>query len=231
MNPKHYARFRSGSLFAAVVSLLLAGGITLASCAAPIPTPSPQPTTSAAAPTTAPVTVEVTRVITQEVVVTATPTPPTPCAAAGDPSTAEAIVGVLAPFSQNVAAPKGLAMQAGVGLAIEDINQAGGIGGKPLRAAIEDTAGDPALAARMAEQLITEHCASALVGGFSLEESAAIKQVSERYGVPFLIVDATADELTSDSPATVFRIAPAATMLATLVAMPAWMAVALVLST
>ncbi len=76
-------------------------------------------------------------------------------------------------------------MQAGLGLAVEDINQAGGIGGKPLRAAIEDTAGDPGLAARMAEQLITEHCASALVGGFTLEESAAIKQVSERYGVPF----------------------------------------------
>lgn len=158
--------------------------------------------------------VEVTRVITQEIVVTATPTPPLPCAAAGDPAAAEAIVGVLGPFSQSTAAPKGLAMQAGVGMAIEDINQAGGIGGKPLRASIEDTAGDPTLAARMAEQLITEHCASALVGGFTLEESTAIKQVAERYGVPFLIVDATADELTSDKPATVFRVAPAATMLA-----------------
>ncbi len=158
--------------------------------------------------------VEVTRVITQEVVVTATPTPPTPCAAAGDPAAPEAVVGVLGPFSQNAASPKALAMQAGLGLAVEDVNQAGGIGGKPLRAAIEDTAGDPGLAARMAEQLITEHCASALVGGFTLEESTAIKQVAERYGVPFIIVDATADELTSDLPATVFRIAPAATMLA-----------------
>ncbi len=156
--------------------------------------------------------VEVTRVVTQEIVVTATPTPPVACAA-GDPAATEAVVGVLAPFSQNAAWPKALGMQAGLGLAVEDINQAGGIVGKPLRAAIEDTAGDPVLAARMAESLITEHCASALVGGFTLEESAAIKQVSERYGVPFIIVEATADELTGDSPATVFRIAPAATMM------------------
>jgi branched-chain amino acid transport system substrate-binding protein len=80
--------------------------------------------------------------------------------------------------------PKVLGMQAGLGLAVEDINQAGGVTGKPLRAAIADTAGDPALAARLAESLITEDCASALVGGFTLEESAAIRQVSERYGVP-----------------------------------------------
>jgi branched-chain amino acid transport system substrate-binding protein len=158
--------------------------------------------------------VEVTRVFTQEVVVTATPTPPAACAAAGDPAATEAVVGVLAPFSQNAAWPKALGMQAGIGLAVEDINQAGGVTGKPLRAAIADTAGDPALAARLAESLITEDCASALVGGFTLEESAAIRQVSELYGVPFIIVEATADELTSDSPATVFRIAPAATMLA-----------------
>jgi branched-chain amino acid transport system substrate-binding protein len=124
------------------------------------------------------------------------------------------VVGILAPYSQNAVWPKALSMQAGISLAVDDINQAGGIAGRPLRVAIEDTAGDPALAARMAESLITEHCASALVGGFSPEESAAIKQVSEQHGVPFIIVEATADELTSDSPATVFRIAPAATMMA-----------------
>jgi ABC-type branched-subunit amino acid transport system substrate-binding protein len=124
------------------------------------------------------------------------------------------VIGVLAPFSQSTAWPKALAMQAGVGLAVEDVNTAGGSAGKPLRVAIGDTGGDPALAARLAEALIVEECASALVGGFTLEESTAIKGVSERFGIPFIIVEATADELTADRPAAVFRIAPTASMMA-----------------
>jgi ABC-type branched-subunit amino acid transport system substrate-binding protein len=160
------------------------------------------------------VTIEVTRVVTQEIVVTATPAPPVACAGAENLSQNEAVIGVLAPFSQDASWPKALSMQAGIGLAVEDVNAAGGMAGKPLRVSMQDTAGDPAQAARLAEALITEECASALVGGFTLEESAAIKQVTERYGVPFIIVEATADELTADSPATVFRIAPAASMLA-----------------
>jgi branched-chain amino acid transport system substrate-binding protein len=151
-------------------------------------------------------------VVTREVVVTATPTPPTPCAADG-PAQTEAVIGVLAPFSLAAAWPKALAMQAGIGLAVEDVNAGGGIGGKPLRVDIEDTAGDPVLAARLAEALIVEQCAAALVGGFTLEEATAIKAVGERYGVPFLIVEATADELTADRPATVFRVAPSASMM------------------
>jgi ABC-type branched-subunit amino acid transport system substrate-binding protein len=62
--------------------------------------------------------------------------------------------------------------------------------------------------------LVTHDCASALIGGFTTEEAAAIKQVSLRHNIPFLIIDATADELTSDQTPTVFRLAPAASMIA-----------------
>lgn len=159
-------------------------------------------------------TVEVTRVVTQEIVVTATPAPPGACAPANAADATEIVVGVLAPFSQDAAWPRALAMQAGIGLAVEDANLAGGMAGKPLRVIMQDTAGDPATAERLAEQLVTHDCASALIGGFNTEEAAAIKQVSLRHNIPFLIIDATADELTSDLPATVFRLAPAASMIA-----------------
>ncbi len=152
--------------------------------------------------------------MTQAVAVVATPAPLAACAAQEINAATEFVVGIMGPFSQNAAWPKALVMQAGAGLAVEEINQAGGLWGKPLRIALQDTTGDPALAARLAETLITQECASALVGGFTSDESAAIKQVSERYGVPFLIVDATADELTSDRSATVFRLAPTASMVA-----------------
>jgi branched-chain amino acid transport system substrate-binding protein len=209
VNPKHLTRFRAGLPPAATVLALLLLGVVLLSCAGPSPTPpaTTLPETTAEPPPT----LAVTRIVTQEVVVTATPTPRSACA---PEESGEVVLGVLGPFSQNSAWPKALAMQAGVGLAIEDLNSTGGVLDKPLRLALEDTAGDPTLAAQAAEKLIVEDCASALIGGFTLEEATAIKEVSLRLGVPFLIVEATADELTSDRPATVFRVAPAASMLA-----------------
>lgn len=207
------------------------GGLLLAfflsACSALPPTATATPAI-AATPSPAAPAVEVTRVVTHEVVVTATPAPPAACAPASLEEATEFVVGVLAPFSQNPAWPRSLAMQAGLGLAAEDISEAGGIGGstgsagKPLRLVVQDTAGDPQTAAHLAERLVTHDCASALIGGFTTEEAAAIKAVSLRYGVPFLILDAAADELTSDQPATVFRLAPAASMIAQ---MPAqWLA-------
>lgn len=189
-----------------LLTLLLAG------CAAP--PPSVPVATEIPLPTPQLQTVEVTRIVAREVVVTATPAPPTACAPATLADAAEVVVGVLAPFSQDAAWPDALAMQAGIGLAVEDVNQAGGIDGKPLRVIMQDTTGDAATAARLADSLVTHDCASALIGGFTNEEAAAIKQVSERYTVPFLIVNATADELTSDHPASVFRLAPTASMIA-----------------
>lgn len=184
-----------------------------ASCTAPPPnlstTVTPAPPQALAANV-----VDEPRVITREIMVTATPTPPAPCTPTSLAEANEIVIGLIAPFSQNAAWPRALAMQAGAGLALEDINRAGGINGKPVRMVLQDTAGDPQAAARLADSLITQDCASALVGGFTTDEAAAIKQVSLQYGTPFLIVDATADELTSDRPASVFRIAPAASMIA-----------------
>lgn len=208
--------------------LLLA--FLLTSCQSPDPAPQTTATTDvtatpAATPSAQPPAVQVveaTRVVTHEVVVTATPAPLVACAPVDAQAADEFVIGVLGPFSQNAAWPRALAMQAGASLALEDINQAGGIAQTPVRAVMADTTGDPQLAARLAESLVTRDCASALIGGFTTAEAAAIKEVSAAYGVPFLIVDAAADELTSDQPATVFRVAPTASMIAQ---MPAqWLA-------
>lgn len=191
--------------------LLLA--LILAGCTAPPPT-AVATATEAPPPSPRLQTVEVTRIVEHEITVTATPAPPASCAPASLQETTEIIVGVLAPFSQNAAWPRALAMQTGIGMAVEDVNQAGGIEGRTVRVIMQDTSGNAAAAARLAETLVTHDCASALIGGFTTEEAAAIKEVSQRYSVPFLIIDATADELMSDRPASVFRLAPAASMIA-----------------
>ena len=94
------------------------------------------------------------------------------------------------------------------------MNAAGGIKGKPLRVVTYDTAGQPALAARLAERLITQECAIGIAGGFQDDVSSAIKEVSERFGVPFVVIEAMADELTADKPATLFRLTPTESMVA-----------------
>lgn len=195
--------------------MLLAVSWLLVSCtalSAPTPAPTPSPSVPETPQPVAPV--EVTRVVTRQVVVTATPAPPVACAPATVDAADEIVIGLLAPLSQNAAWPRALSMQAGVSIALEDINAAGGIQGKPLRVVTYDTAGQPQLAARLAERMITQECVSGLVGGYLDDASAAIKGVSERYGVPFIVVQAMADELTADSPHALFRVAPAASMMA-----------------
>lgn len=197
-----------------LLAVLLAS-LTLFACSTPSSTPTPAPVITGTTPLPPPA-IEVTRVVTHEVVVTATPAPPpapAACAPARLASDKEIVVGVLAPFSQNPAWPKAIAVQASTGLAVEDINKAGGIRGARLRLVMQDTTGDPATAARLAQELITRDCATAIVGGILNDEAAAVKQVTEQFGTPFLIVDAGADELTADKPKSVFRLAPTASMM------------------
>lgn len=197
-----------------MLAMWLGTGCLLASCSALLapstPTPSPAvPVTGQPFPA-----IEVTRIVTREVIVTATPAPPTACAPTTTDAAGEIVIGLLAPLSQNAVWPNALAMQAGISIALDDINAAGGIQGKPLRVVTYDTAGQPELAARLAERLITQECAIGLIGGFLEAPSAAIKGVTERYGMPFIVAQAMADELTADRPQALFRVAPAASMIA-----------------
>lgn len=167
------------------------------------------------------VEVEVTRVVYRETLVTPTPAPLTPCSPDRLGDAGEVVIGALLPLSTPGAWMRGANMQAGLNLALEQLN-ATGVSGLPVRLVIYDTGDDVARSQQMAEQLITQDCAVGLIVGLGDVASAAVIAVTERYRKPTLLIDATAPGLTEAQPEATFRLAPTLPMLA---AMPAqWLA-------
>ena len=163
------------------------------------------PATSTAVPT--PVVIEVTRVVP----VTTTPTPPATaaCPVADSDQLDEIVIGALLPLSNPGAMRQGFAMQTALNIAVDDVNAAGGVLGKTVRLVTYDTSGIPSQGAQMAERLILEDCARGIVGLYHSNVAAAVSDIAHRYGIPLIIAEASADELTSALYAEVFRIAPA----------------------
>jgi branched-chain amino acid transport system substrate-binding protein len=107
----------------------------------------------------------------------------------------------------------GFAMQAAANLAVADINEGGGINGKPLRIIIYDSGSNPDQAALFAERMITLDCVAAIVGVFHSDVALAVKDVAVQYHIPVIFADPYADEVTADLDKEVFRIAPTRSML------------------
>lgn len=66
-------------------------------------------------------------------------------------------------------------------LAVEEINAAGGVLGRPLQPVVADGASDPATYARQAEKLITQDQVSAIVGCWTSACRKTVKPVVEQY--------------------------------------------------
>lgn len=161
-----------------------------------------------------PVTVEVTRIITQPIMVPATPAPPAPCAGATYTADNTLIIGALLPLSGSSSFSAGFSMQTALNLAVETLRAADTLAGTHIELITYDTAGDPARAEAFAHRLITLDCAAALVGGFHGPVALTTAAVAERYQVPYLVLHAAADDITANGYSAVFRIAPTLTMYA-----------------
>jgi branched-chain amino acid transport system substrate-binding protein len=179
---------------------------------------------SFSAPTPAPITVEVpvevpvevTRVVTQQVMqqVIATPTPVAPCAAHTPGESAVVTVGAILPLSSPGAILAGYAMQTALNIAVTEINEQGGILDVPLRLVTYDSAGTPERAALFAERLILLDCAVGIVGLYHNADAMAVTDVAHRFGIPVIVAEAGADDITARGYPEVFRLAPAYSMLA-----------------
>jgi branched-chain amino acid transport system substrate-binding protein len=195
--------------------LLVLLTVVAANCTEPTPTPLAPPETVPAPTVIA--TVEVTRIVEVDRVVTATPAPVAPACVRGDLASASNIViGALAPLSRPGSLLIGFTMQTAFSLAVEDLNAAGGIDGKPVRLVTYDTANSPEQASLYAERLVTLDCAAVIVGGYHSQVAIAIKEVARRHGVPVIFSSAMTDELTADAAPEVFRIAPSFAIMAAL---------------
>jgi branched-chain amino acid transport system substrate-binding protein len=91
-------------------------------------------------------------------------------------------------------------------MAAEEINEAGGIHGRPIRLLIEDDMGKPEAGRASVEKLISQGKVVCVTGGYSSEVVNAICPAIELHKVPFLVSTAAADKITEQGWKYTFRI-------------------------
>jgi branched-chain amino acid transport system substrate-binding protein len=93
-------------------------------------------------------------------------------------------------------------------MALEEINAAGGVNGRPIELRIEDDQSKIDIGRWAAEKLILQDGVIALTGGYSSDVTFAMAAVAQRRKVPFLITTGAADEITELGAEYVFRLNP-----------------------
>jgi len=114
--------------------------------------------------------------------------------AADSGSADEIVIGYIGALSGN-SAPMGIPGKNGIELAVESINESGGINGKKVKLVALDDKADPATSATQAQKLIIDDKAVAIIGGPNSGTVKANSQVIAQYGVPELIAIAMEDTL------------------------------------
>ncbi|EGE39754.1 ABC transporter substrate-binding protein [Streptomyces sp. SID4928] len=117
-------------------------------------------------------------------------------------------LGTLVPLTRPGWVEAGRHLLAGLDLAVGEVNDAGGIDGRPLELVVRDTAADPERAAAAVDELA--HLGVAAVAGeyHSVVARAAAAR-ADALGVPFLCSSAVLDALTEEPTEWVARLAPA----------------------
>ncbi len=102
-------------------------------------------------------------------------------------------------------APFGDKFKKAYGMAVEEINAAGGINGKKIEVIIEDHQAKNPLAATVAEKLINQEKVLILTGGRASGQAVEIASVAQRLKTPYLVDHPSADIITSKGFEWVFR--------------------------
>jgi ABC-type branched-subunit amino acid transport system substrate-binding protein len=117
-------------------------------------------------------------------------------------------IGALVPLTRPGWVEAGQHLLAGLELAVRDVNDAGGIGGRPLELVVRDTAADPQRAAAAVDELDRLGVA-ALAGEYHSVVARAAAARADALGLPFLCSSAVLDALTQQPTEWVARLAPA----------------------
>ncbi|MEV7774615.1 ABC transporter substrate-binding protein [Kitasatospora sp. NPDC086791] len=134
-------------------------------------------------------------------------TPPSPAVPA-PASTSSVRIGALAPLSRPGWVEAGRHLLAGLELAAREVNDAGGIGGRPLELLVRDTAADPQRAEAAVDELAGLG-AAALAGEYHSVVARSVAARADALGLPFLCSSAVLDALTEQPTPWVARICPA----------------------
>jgi ABC-type branched-subunit amino acid transport system substrate-binding protein len=117
-------------------------------------------------------------------------------------------IGALAPLTRPGWVEAGQHLLAGLELAVREVNDAGGIAGRPLELVVRDSAADPQRAAAAVEELASLGVA-ALAGEYHSVAARAAAARADALGLPFLCSSAVLDALTDGPTDWVARLAPA----------------------
>ncbi|MFE2283971.1 ABC transporter substrate-binding protein [Streptomyces sp. NPDC059443] len=117
-------------------------------------------------------------------------------------------IGALVPLTRPGWVGAGRHLLAGLELAVREVNEAGGIGGRPLELVVRDTAADPLKAAAAVDELAGLGVA-ALAGEYHSVVARSAAARADALGLPFLCSSAVLDALTEQPTEWVARLAPA----------------------
>jgi ABC-type branched-subunit amino acid transport system substrate-binding protein len=134
----------------------------------------------------------------------------TPSSPAGAEETDESAVriGALVPLTRPGWVEAGQHLLAGLELAVSEVNDAGGVAGRPLELVVRDTAADPQKAAAAVDELASLGVA-ALAGEYHSIVARSAAARADALGLPFLCSSAVLDALTEQPTKWVARLAPA----------------------
>ncbi|MFI6290886.1 ABC transporter substrate-binding protein [Nonomuraea sp. NPDC050790] len=124
------------------------------------------------------------------------------------PSGQAVLIGALAPLSRPGWTGAGRHLLAGLELAVHEVNDAGGIAGRPLELVVRDTAADPLKAEAAVDELAALGVA-ALAGEYHSVVARTAAARADVLGLPYLCSSAVLDALTEQPTEWVARLAPA----------------------
>jgi len=169
---------RANKTLLLVVTVVTA--LTVGSCAQPTVEPMVEPTQSPAEPTAEPTQV--------------------PAEPSGEPIK----IGQITPLTGG-AALDGQHVSNGAQLAVDEINAAGGVLGRPIELIVEDGKADPTESINAAEKLLTRDEVNVLLGCWASSATLAVIPVVEEYEIPFVVEISTNSSITQQGVPWVFR--------------------------
>jgi ABC-type branched-subunit amino acid transport system substrate-binding protein len=163
--------------------------------------------------------------VTKEVVVTAVPEP----VAEGE----TILIGGFGPLSAPGSYQAGTEMRQAAEMAVDELNEAGGVLGKQIELIFGDTEGLPERGTAVTERLITQNGVVGIVGEYHSGVGLASMEVAHKYGIPVIFAETWGNDITVKGYPEVFRIAPtvdyAGNFLANYVAAVGWKSIVFVI--
>jgi branched-chain amino acid transport system substrate-binding protein len=118
------------------------------------------------------------------------------------------IIGTVQPLTGPYAA-FGVKFYQAYNMASDEINNAGGINGRPIKIQFEDSQDKPDLAQTAARKLVEDSKVLAIIGGRLSGAGLAIGQIAEHEQMPYLVDHPSADVITKSGFHWTFRLNPA----------------------